>query len=122
MSKYGIYTVGNSITAGQLSPVTDVAQGCRFRYLWKDVETSDGVYNFSGIQASVMAAYNAGKYIWLQFLFRPAQIQMLPIIAALLFCSVLHTMYQRYLPVPAVQTFFTRTTPIQILKQSIKLF
>jgi hypothetical protein len=73
MGKYGLYTVGNGITSAVENSVSDVTNGDRFRFTWKQVETSDGVYNFSSVKASTDVSYNKGKYIWLQFLVSPCK-------------------------------------------------
>jgi hypothetical protein len=71
VAKYGIFTVGDSITQAQLNGVASAVNGSRFRVKWASIETSPGVYNFNAVRASVDVCVNSGKYVWLQFLCSP---------------------------------------------------
>jgi len=73
MSKYGIYAIGDSITTGTMNSIKDIVHGVRFRFKWAQVETADGVYDFTYIKAQMDVVYNADKYIWLQFNISPCK-------------------------------------------------
>lgn len=71
MPKYGIYSIGDSLTQGTMNSVDDIVNGHRFRFKWSQVETAAGVFDFTYIKAQMDIAYNAGKNIWLQFNISP---------------------------------------------------